>query len=98
MHQHETFNPPVQQMAALLPKGHLRSWRYVLPCLRSAVFANLSELGGGVRRRLRSVSIDGTSSTALLVDRRSGAVLAQPKLYNEGQPDAAVAAVQVVLE
>jgi hypothetical protein len=52
-------------------------------------------LGEGVRQRVQSVAIDGTSSTALLVDRRDGRVLAAPKLYNEGQPDAAVAAVHV---
>jgi hypothetical protein len=52
-------------------------------------------LGGDVRQRVQSVAFDGTSSTALLLDRRDGSVLAAPKLYNEGQPDAAVAAVHV---
>lgn len=63
--------------------------------LCSALFSNLEALGGDVRKRLKSVAIDGTSSTAMLTDRRDGSVLASPKLYNEGQPDAAVAAVHV---
>jgi hypothetical protein len=32
-----------------------------------------------------SLAIDGTSATALLLDRRSGTVLQPPKLYNESQ-------------
>ncbi len=64
----------------------------------SALFANLEALGRGVLRSVRSIAIDGTSSTALLVDRQgSGALLAAPKLYNEGQPQAAVDAVSVSL-
>jgi D-ribulokinase len=61
----------------------------------SALFSNLKELGSSVRQRVQSIAIDGTSATALLVDRRDGRMLADPKLYNEGQPDAAVAAVHV---
>jgi hypothetical protein len=63
--------------------------------LHSALFSNLEKLGSSVRRRLQSIAIDGTSATALLVDRRDGAVMVAPKLYNEGQPDAAVAEVHV---
>jgi hypothetical protein len=48
-----------------------------------------------VRQRVQSIAFDGTSATAMLIDRRDGSVLAAPKLYNEGQPDAAVAAVHV---
>ena len=63
--------------------------------LYSALFSNFEELGSSVRQRVVSIAIDGTSATALLVDRREGTMLAAPKLYNEGQPDAAVAAVHV---
>lgn len=63
--------------------------------MHRALFANLEALGSGVRQRLQSVSIDGTSATTLLVDRINGRLLAAPKLYNEGQSEAAVAAVNV---
>jgi hypothetical protein len=43
-----------------------------------------------------AVAFDGTSATALLLDRVSGRHLAAPKLYNEAQQPAAVAAAQVV--
>jgi hypothetical protein len=42
------------------------------------------------RRHIRSIAVDGTSSTALLIDGETGQVLAEPKLYNEVQPDWAV--------
>ena len=43
------------------------------------------------RARVAALAIDGTSATTLLVDARSGAVLAPPKLYNEAQGGEAVA-------
>ncbi len=61
----------------------------------SALWDNLEALGADVTGAVRAVAVDGTSSTALLVDRRDGTQLAPPKLYNERQPDAAVAAVDV---
>ena len=61
----------------------------------SALFSNLEALGKGALCHVRSVAVDGTSATALLLDRRSGKLVASPKLYNEPQPDDAVTAVKV---
>ena len=57
-----------------------------------ALFSLLSELGRAVCSGVAAVALDGTSSTALLVDEAAaaalaagGAHLAPPKLYNEAQ-------------
>jgi len=58
----------------------------------AAVLASLlASLPPDVRARAAAVAFDGTSATAMLVGRASGAVLAPPKLYNESQAAAAVA-------
>lgn len=59
------------------------------------LFELLSQLPRDVAGRVQAVAIDGTSSTALLVDANTGKVLAAPKLYNETQGGAAVAAAEV---
>ncbi|GBF88954.1 xylulose kinase [Raphidocelis subcapitata] len=60
------------------------------------LFDLLSSLPAPARARAASLAIDGTSATALLVDARSGEVLAPPKLYNEAQGPEAVAAAKAI--
>ncbi len=60
------------------------------------MMANLEAVGGDVRRAVRAVALDGTSSTALLVDGATGRPLGPPKMYDEAQPAAAVDAVSVL--
>lgn len=57
--------------------------------------ANLASIDSSVRAAVRGVAIDGTSSTALLVDGATGQPLGPPKMYDEAQPLAAVEAVAV---
>jgi sugar (pentulose or hexulose) kinase len=61
------------------------------------LFDLLAAIPPELRAELASIAIDGTSATALLLDRASGHVLAPAKLYNEAQPAAAVAAAKVRL-
>ncbi len=53
-------------------------------CFR-ALFRLLDALPADVLGHVISLAIDGTSATALLLDRKTGAVLKPPKLYNESQ-------------
>ena len=63
----------------------------------SALWTVLRALSCG--KQIASLAIDGTSSTALLVDSSSGALLANPKMYNEAQsPEATAAAAQLAPE
>ena len=55
-----------------------------------ALWSLLQSLDHQIRQSIRSIAIDGTSSTAILVDALSGASLAAPKLYNEAQAQQAV--------
>ncbi len=48
-----------------------------------------------LRAELVSIAIDGTSATAMLLDKHSGQVLAPVKLYNESQSESSVAAAKV---
>ena len=57
--------------------------------------ANLAEIGGEVRAAVRGVAVDGTSSTALLVDASSGRPSGRPRMYDEAQPEAAIESVAV---
>lgn len=59
------------------------------------MMANLVEIGGEVRAAVRGVAVDGTSSTALLVDASSGRPLGRPRMYDEAQPGPAVDSVRV---
>ena len=55
----------------------------------------LKQLPDDVKRHISSLCIDGTSSTALLVDSRRGDVLAPTKIYNECQGGEAYEATKV---
>ncbi|PNT76750.1 hypothetical protein BRADI_1g52670v3 [Brachypodium distachyon] len=55
---------------------------------REALFDLLSDIPSIHRPSISSISIDGTSSTALIIDRNNGELLAGPFLYNESFPDA----------
>lgn len=45
----------------------------------------LTQLPQDIKEHVTSLCIDGTSSTALLVDSKRGDILARTKLYNEDQ-------------
>lgn len=45
----------------------------------------LKELPANLKPHISSLCIDGTSSTALLIDSRQGDLLAPTKIYNEDQ-------------
>ncbi|GJN07680.1 hypothetical protein PR202_ga25528 [Eleusine coracana subsp. coracana] len=55
---------------------------------REALFHLLSDIAPVHRSSISSISIDGTSATTLIVDRKNGDLLAGPFLYNESFPDA----------
>eukprot|EP00850_Spirogloea_muscicola_P022555 SM000301S11758 [mRNA] locus=s301:510:3231:+ [translate_table: standard] len=57
------------------------SWRSTLDALMEAIPAH-------VKAARAAISLDGTSATTLIVDRRSGEPLAPPMLYNESCPEA----------
>ena len=57
-----------------------------------ALWSLLQSLSPQVRGNIRSIAVDGTSSTAILLDANSGSALAPPKLYNEAQDAQAVEA------
>ena len=59
-------------------------------CAGRALWSLLQSLDHQHRQSIRSIAIDGTSSTAILVDALSGTALAAPKLYNEAQGQQAV--------
>lgn len=64
------------------------AWQQVL-------FELIAALPASVTSQVHAVAFDGTSSTALLVDGATGRVLCAPKLYDEAQGPAAVAAAKV---
>uniref|UniRef100_A0A452XST0 Uncharacterized protein n=1 Tax=Aegilops tauschii subsp. strangulata TaxID=200361 RepID=A0A452XST0_AEGTS len=55
---------------------------------REALFQLLGDIPPVHRSSISSISIDGTSSTTLIIDRNNGELLAGPFLYNESFPDA----------
>lgn len=61
----------------------------------AVLYELLQALPWDVRQGVASLAIDGTSATAMLVDRSTSAVLAPARLYNEAQPAEAVAAAKV---
>ena len=75
-----------KQPYAYTPDGS--SWR-------AAMLAVLAKLPQQVKAHIQTVAVDGTSSTALLVDGRTGRMLAPPKMYFESQSAEAVEAVRV---
>jgi hypothetical protein len=60
-----------------------------------ALFELLRSVPDDVLRSTRRIAFDGTSATALLVDRSTGAVVADAKLYNEAQAQHIVDAATV---
>lgn len=62
---------------------------------RRVLYELISSIPAELRAELASIAIDGTSATAMLLDRSSGQVLAPAKLYNESQPAGSVAAAKV---
>ncbi|CAM0871053.1 unnamed protein product [Alopecurus aequalis] len=55
---------------------------------KEALFHLLGDVPFIYRPSISSISIDGTSSTTLIIDRNSGELLGGPFLYNESFPDA----------
>ncbi|MEA5470898.1 FGGY-family carbohydrate kinase [Spirulina sp. 06S082] len=51
---------------------------------REALFALLAQIPQAMRREMRAIAIDGTSSTVLLCDDR-GEAIAEPLLYNDAR-------------
>lgn len=54
-------------------------------CSCRTLYRLLDAIPDDVKQLIVSLAFDGTSATALLLDRRTGAVLQPPKLYNESQ-------------
>ena len=67
----------------------------VLPHHR-ALLKLLRELPQDIKDHVTSLCIDGTSSTALLVDSRRGDILAPTKIYNEDQGSEPLNAIKVI--
>ena len=55
---------------------------------RGALWAMLDALPGDIRKSVKSIAVDGTSGTALIVDGDSGDPVYPPMLYNEKRDDA----------
>ncbi len=55
----------------------------------------LRQLPPDLKAHISRICIDGTSSTALLVDSKRGDILAPTKIYNEDQGQEAVEAIKV---
>lgn len=68
-----------------LQVGNARDWA---SSWREALFNLLSDIPSMYRPYISSISIDGTSATTLIMDRKNGELLAGPFLYNESFPDA----------
>lgn len=58
----------------------------------SALLQLMKAVPEEVRSKVTALAFDGTSGTALLVDKASGRVLAAPRMYNEAQAPEAVQA------
>ncbi|GAV74147.1 FGGY_N domain-containing protein/FGGY_C domain-containing protein [Cephalotus follicularis] len=59
----------------------VRSWKTTL-------FLLLKDVPAHLRSLIKSISIDGTSATTLIIDSNTGEPLWKPLLYNESFPDA----------
>ena len=64
-------------------------------CFSRTLFTLLDDLPVDVKSRVARMAFDGTSGTALLLDRNTGAILQPAKLYNEKQPVESLLAAQV---
>ena len=63
--------------------------------MQDATGCTLPALPHTFRRFVQAVAVDGTSSTALLVDANTWDFLADAKMYFEAEDEQSVAAVQV---
>eukprot|EP01023_Acetabularia_acetabulum_P066041 TRINITY_DN8844_c0_g1_i3.p1 TRINITY_DN8844_c0_g1~~TRINITY_DN8844_c0_g1_i3.p1 ORF type:complete len:463 (-),score=70.52 TRINITY_DN8844_c0_g1_i3:97-1485(-) len=52
---------------------------------RIALFQLLGSIDNGMKSNIQSIAFDGTSATCMLIDKITGQILTQPKLYNESQ-------------
>ncbi|CAN6197562.1 unnamed protein product [Urochloa humidicola] len=68
--------------------GWARSWK-------AALFELIGDIPPALRPAISSISIDGTSATTLIVDSKTGELLAGPFLYNESFPDALPAVASI---
>lgn len=73
----------------------LKSEDWVGPWTR-ALIDLLKQLPQDMKQLTSSICIDGTSSTALLLDSRRGDILAPTKIYNEDQGDEAFQATKAI--
>ncbi|KAL3702502.1 hypothetical protein R1sor_020524 [Riccia sorocarpa] len=55
---------------------------------KDTLFSLIQSLPAEVLSRVVAVSLDGTSSTTMIVDRKSGEPVTRPILYNESRPQA----------
>lgn len=78
-----------------IPFDKLKSEDWVGPWTR-AFLDLLKQLPQGLKDNISSLCIDGTSSTALLVDSRRGDILAPTKIYNEDQGAEAFEATKAI--
>ncbi|KAF3335181.1 Xylulose kinase [Carex littledalei] len=72
-------------------KNWATSWKETL-------FMLLNDIPEEYRPSVASISIDGTSATTLIIDRRKGDVLSGPFLYNESFPNALPTVVSIAPE
>ncbi|CAN6180162.1 unnamed protein product [Urochloa humidicola] len=68
--------------------GWARSWK-------AALFELIGDIPPALRPAISSISIDGTSATTLIIDSKTGELLAGPFLYNEIFPDALPAVASI---
>ena len=61
-----------------------------------ALFQLLDSIPEGIKSRISSVAIDGTSATTLLIDSTTGELIQPPKMYSEAQDPAIVQRVKAM--
>ncbi|CAN6223051.1 unnamed protein product [Urochloa humidicola] len=67
------------------PVGDAAGWA---SSWKAALFQLIGDIPPALRPAISSISIDGASATTLIVDSKTGELLAGPFLYNESFPDA----------
>ncbi|XP_072982890.1 D-ribulose kinase [Typha latifolia] len=65
---------------------------------KETLFLLLDDIPIRYRQYIASISIDGTSATTLIIDRKSGEILSGPFLYNESFPDALPTVISIAPE
>lgn len=71
------------------PKQRASAWKETLLRLFEQIPAEL-------KGKSEAIAIDGTSGTALLVDKKTGQLLAAPKMYNEKESDEIIEMVKSI--